>query len=86
MKFLYNTAIFRVLFILILMCLVLYVDAQCPMCKMSAESNLANGGTEGRALNKGILYLLALPYTMVMVLGVVWYRNRKALSKGNKEG
>jgi hypothetical protein len=53
---------------------------------MSAESNLANGGTEGRALNKGILYLLALPYTMVMVLGVVWYRNRKALSKGNKEG
>ena len=67
------------------MSLVFYIEAQCPMCKMSAESNLANGGTEGRALNKGILYLLALPYTMVMVLGVVWYRNRKALSKGNDE-
>jgi len=51
---------------------------------MSAESNLANGGTEGKALNKGILYLLALPYTMVMILGIVWYRNRKALAQKNE--
>ncbi len=27
------------------------VQAQCPMCRMSAESNLKNGGTTGRGLN-----------------------------------
>lgn len=50
--------------------------AQCPMCKMSAESNLAAGGTEGKGLNTGILYLLALPYLMVGVLAYVWYKKR----------
>ena len=30
------------------------VAAQCPMCKMSAESNLKNGGTVGKGLNAGI--------------------------------
>ena len=54
------------------------LNAQCPMCRMSAESNLANGGTMGNSLNAGILYLLALPYTLFMVLGYVWYKNRKA--------
>lgn len=53
------------------------VQAQCPMCRMSAESNLANGGTEGKGLNTGILYLLALPYALIGGLGYVWYRNKK---------
>jgi hypothetical protein len=52
--------------------------AQCPMCKMSAESNLANGGTEGKGLNAGILYLLSLPYLAVGVLAYVWFKKRKA--------
>lgn len=51
--------------------------AQCPMCKMSAESNLKEGGTMGRGLNMGILFLLSLPYLIVGTLGYVWYRNRK---------
>ncbi len=53
------------------------LDAQCPMCRMSAESNLANGGSEGSGLNKGILYLLSLPYLIVMVLGFIWFRHKK---------
>ncbi len=53
------------------------VEAQCPMCRMSAESNLQNGGTEGKGLNTGILYLLALPYALIGGLGYVWYRNKK---------
>jgi hypothetical protein len=44
---------------------------------MSAESNLKAGGTEGRALNSGILYLLSLPYLAIMIVGFIWYRNRK---------
>ena len=57
------------------------LDGQCPMCRMSAESNLAHGGTEGKGLNNGILYLLSLPYLIVMVLGFIWYRSRKAREK-----
>ena len=52
-------------------------NAQCPMCRMSAESNLQHGGTVGKGLNKGILYILSLPYILVTTLGIIWYRNRK---------
>ena len=51
--------------------------AQCPMCRMAAESNLDNGGTMGKGLNRGILYMLALPYTLVGTIGFIWYRNKK---------
>lgn len=53
------------------------IQAQCPMCKMSAESNLKSGGTAGKGLNAGILYMLAMPYLLVGAIGFVWYRNRK---------
>jgi len=52
------------------------VQAQCPMCRMSAESNLKNGGTAGAGLNRGILYMLALPYVIVGSVAYVWWRNR----------
>jgi len=53
------------------------VAAQCPMCKMGAESNLKNGGTAGRGLNNGILYMLSMPYLLVAAGAYIWYRNRK---------
>lgn len=49
---------------------------QCPMCKISAETNMKNGGTAGQGLNKGILYLFATPYLIIGGLGLLWYRNR----------
>jgi len=52
-------------------------QAQCPMCKMSAESNLENGGTEGKGLNAGILYMLVTPYLLVGAIGYIWWRNRR---------
>lgn len=52
-------------------------NAQCPMCKMSAESNLKEGGTAGKGLNKGILYLFAAPYLMIGGLAFMYFRNRK---------
>jgi len=54
--------------------------AQCPMCRMSAESNLKDGGTAGKGLNKGILYMLTMPYLLVFGLGFLWWRNRRRLS------
>lgn len=66
-------------FILLLVVLLLpeVVDAQCPMCRMTAESNLANGGNEGQGLNNGILYMLATPYLLIGLIGYVWWRNRR---------
>ncbi len=52
-------------------------NAQCPMCRMSAESNLKAGGSAGQGLNKGILYMLATPYLIVGAIGFFWYRNRR---------
>ena len=57
-------------------------SAQCPMCKMSAEQNLKDGGTAGKGLNAGILYMLSTPYLIVAGLGIYWYRNRR---KENEE-
>jgi hypothetical protein len=51
--------------------------AQCPMCRATAESNLANGGTEGQGLNQGILYLLGMPYVLVATVAYIWWRNRR---------
>ena len=53
------------------------VQAQCPMCRMSAESNLKNGGMDGRGLNKGILFMLAMPYLVVGSIGFLWWKNRR---------
>ncbi len=53
------------------------VDAQCPMCRIAAESNLKNGGSAGKGLNNGILYMLATPYLIIGGIAYVWWRNRK---------
>ncbi len=47
------------------------------MCKMSAEQNLKDGGSAGRGLNAGILYMLVMPYLLVGGIGYMWWRNRK---------
>lgn len=52
-------------------------DAQCPMCRMSAESNLKNGGDAGKGLNNGILYMLATPYLIIGTIAFIWWRNRR---------
>lgn len=77
-----------VLKLFILVCLVFAITAfldsellaQCPMCRLSAETNLKNGGTEGKGLNKGILYMLSLPYLLVGSLAFVWWKNRNKFS------
>ncbi len=75
----------NIVIILFLFCLTLWsipeIAAQCPMCKISAESNLRDGGSAGKGLNAGILYMFALPYLLVGTLGFLWFRNRKNYDK-----
>ena len=71
------------LIVLLLTISVLFSDliAQCPMCRMAAESNLEHGGSSGQGLNTGILYMLLMPYILVGSIGVIWYRNRKKINE-----
>ena len=48
--------------------------AQCAMCKSSVESDLAAGGSIGEGLNTGILYLMAIPYVILMVGGYFFFK------------
>ena len=47
-------------------------NAQCAMCRASLESN---GDTkQAEAVNDGIVYLMAIPYILVGLLGFIIYR------------
>ncbi len=50
--------------------------AQCAMCKASAESDLNNGGSIGKELNTGILYLMTLPYLIIMIGGYFFFKKQ----------
>lgn len=50
----------------------LTASAQCAMCRASLESN---GDTkQAEAVNDGIVYLMALPYILVGLLGFIIYK------------
>jgi hypothetical protein len=51
--------------------------AQCSMCTINAEQGTQNGNTQGKGLNDGVLYLLALPYLLIAGVGIIWYRSYK---------
>jgi uncharacterized membrane protein len=45
------------------------VSAQCAMCKEAAATSLkANPNGMARSLNSGILYLMAVPYLMILFI------------------
>jgi len=58
-------------------CILLFAanaQAQCAMCSINAEQGVKNGNTVSAGLNTGVLYLLAIPYLMAIVIGVIWYK------------
>ena len=55
------------------------------MCRMSAESNLKDGGTMAAGLNKGIIYLLMIPYLLISVVGFIWWRNQRLVEMQEQE-
>jgi hypothetical protein len=74
-----NIKILRGLLLAVFLIIIFTVDtyAQCPMCRISLESNLKNGGQTGSGINGGILYLLLTPYAIVGTIAFVWWKNRK---------
>jgi hypothetical protein len=74
-----NEKILRGLFIIVALLAASSIEAisQCPMCRISLESNLKNGGTSGSGMNAGIFMLLCMPYLIVGTIAFVWWKNRK---------
>lgn len=58
-------------------------SAQCAMCSVNAEQGIKNGNTQGKGLNTGILYLLAIPYVLITGIGVLWYVKYRKRTSGN---
>ena len=52
------------------------VEAQCAMCKASTESARANASNIGNGLNKGILFLMAIPYLFILVIPMILFRKQ----------
>jgi hypothetical protein len=54
------------------------VAAQCAMCRATLENNMSNGNPGIAAgINTGILYLLAMPYLAVTILGYLWFKSSR---------
>ncbi len=71
----------KVLFILslafFLSLAVLQVDAQCSIC---AKTVMQMGNKPAQGFNNGILYLMAIPYLAIGVVGFKWWQNEKRKS------
>ena len=71
-----NKSLILITFIMFLCSLESY--SQCAMCKAVVESNMESGSDIGRGLNKGILYLMSIPYIAMFIFGALWFYQRKS--------
>ena len=58
------------------------ISAQCAMCRASLESS--GEVSHARGINNGIMYLMAIPYILVAVVGYFVYRKMKQ-NRGSEE-
>jgi len=49
-------------------------SAQCAMCVTALEQN---GGEMAAGFNRGILFMLGMPYLVFTAIGISWYRKRR---------
>ncbi len=61
-----------------------YTSAQCAMCKAAVESNIETGGVKGAGLNDGILYLMSIPYILMLIFAIAFYYNKKTNNASRK--
>jgi len=68
----------RIFLICLLWLITFNTEAQCAMCKVTAE----NSGY-AKSLNKGILLLLFFPFITIALLGIYWLKNKKKMLQPN---
>jgi len=60
----------------------LRTNAQCAMCRAVLESGEDQSAAEG--INDGIMFLMAVPYILVAVIGFFVYKTFNNSKKSNK--
>lgn len=65
-----------ILFVFLFLLSNLQLVAQCAMCKTSLESDLNEGGSIANGINTGILFLMAIPYLLLMIGGYFFFKKR----------
>ena len=56
--------------------------AQCSLCTKTAQQM---GEKPAQGLNIGILYLMAMPFVIVGVIGFRWWKNNKAFEENEQQ-
>jgi hypothetical protein len=56
---------FLLFVVLVLVLLPNITEAQCSMCKAAVQSSMDQKNSVARGINKGILYLMAVPYLLL---------------------
>lgn len=76
MKFTHKLFFTLIIAAFIILALPETADAQCAMCKAVAESNQNAKGEQhfGANLNSAILYLMAVPYLVLMFLAFLFFK------------
>jgi len=73
-----------VVLLLVVFALIMFstdAEAQCAMCKASIESSVKDGQpSPGAGINKGILYIMGIPYMLIAAAGFLIYKHNKRLS------
>lgn len=55
-------------FLILILVIPQYSEAQCAMCKAAVESSQGQANSVAAGINKGILYLMAVPYLLLMFI------------------
>ena len=72
----WTPALRTLLALLLMVVLAAHAEAQCVMCKAVAEDSAAEGAV-GRGINQGILYIMAVPYILLGVIGYLVFKKWK---------
>lgn len=59
---------------LVLLVVTVGADAQCSMCSAVVESSQKSGSELAEGLNAGILYLMGIPYALLIGMGILLFR------------
>ena len=65
----------KIALLFLLLGLSVSTTAQCAMCRAVLESE--EGNTTAQGINDGIIYLMAIPYILLFVMGYIIYKKMK---------
>lgn len=74
----------KLFFLAVLMIAAIGANAQCSMCSAVVESSQKSGYDLAQGLNAGILYLMAIPYALLIGMGFLLFRKLNQNKVDNK--